>query len=126
MTEVVGIAVCGTALIIIIKSVRPELGFLLSTLVCTICLFAALPFIHRILGEMEDLSRIAGLGSDTFMPIVKAVGLCFIFETASELCRDAGENALGSKVELFGKVLICSLALPIISTLSAQIVSVMP
>ena len=41
----------------------------------------------------------------------------YIADLTAQLCRDAGESAVGGKVELAGKVIIFYLALPILSAI---------
>jgi len=42
------------------------------------------------------------------------------------VCRDAGEGAIASKVELAGKVIIVVMAVPIITSLLDLIISILP
>ena len=43
----------------------------------------------------------------------KTLGICFLAQFAADSCRDAGESALASKVELAGKISILVLSLPL-------------
>ena len=38
--------------------------------------------------------------------------MAYLVQFGAEICRDAGESAIGSRVELGGRVLILSLTLP--------------
>ena len=44
--------------------------------------------------------------------LVKIIGMAYLVQFGAEICRDAGESAIGSRVELGGRVLILSLTLP--------------
>ena len=61
-----------------------------------------------------------------FSTLLKIIGIAYIAEFGAEVCRDAGEGAIASKVELAGKVIIIILAVPIITSLLDLIISVMP
>lgn len=55
---------------------------------------------------------------DTYLNIVlKVVAIAYLAEFGSQLCEDAGEKALGSKVQWAGKVMIFVVASPIILAL---------
>ncbi len=50
-------------------------------------------------------------------PLVKALGVALVAQTAADICRDMGESATASKVELAGKAEIMLLCLPLIGEL---------
>lgn len=49
--------------------------------------------------------------------LLKAAGIAFAVDIASELCSGAGEGNIASYVELFGKLEIIVLTLPVVSEL---------
>lgn len=55
---------------------------------------------------------------DTYLNIVlKVVGIAYLAEFGSQLCEDAGEKAIGGKVQWVGKVMIFTVASPVILAL---------
>jgi len=58
--------------------------------------------------------------------IFKIVGIAYVAEFGAQICRDAGEGAIASKVEFAGKVLIMVLATPILLALLNLILKLMP
>ena len=46
--------------------------------------------------------------------LLKTLGVSLTVQTASDICRDAGESAIASKVELFGKAEILIISIPIV------------
>ena len=55
----------------------------------------------------------------------QALGVCFITQLASDACKDAGEGAIASKVELAGKVVILLLAMPLFEQIIGVATSLM-
>ena len=49
--------------------------------------------------------------------LVKIIGITYLAEISSNLCKDAGAGALASQVELFGKLSILLLCVPGLSSL---------
>ena len=49
-----------------------------------------------------------------FSTVLKALGIGIAAQTASDICRDSGENAVASKLEFAAKVGILLLGLPVI------------
>lgn len=61
----------------------------------------------------------------SFMEVmIKAVGVSYLAQIGSELCRDMGEGALAVKVEIAGKVILCSIALPLIIKIMNEFIEV--
>ena len=67
----------------------------------------------------DELKAISSLGVDpTYVSIMlKSLFIAGITRFASELCRDCGENGIASKIEVFGKLGIVSLSLPLLRTI---------
>jgi stage III sporulation protein AD len=57
--------------------------------------------------------------------IVKAMGIAVVAESAADICRDFGENAIGARLEFAAKGLIILLSLPVIESLLALAFGVM-
>ena len=126
MMEVAGVAICALVLILSLKSTRPELALLLSLGTGVVIFGMAFPYLVEMRTEMESMgAKVSGSGM-TFASLMKVLGICFICQIAAELCRDAGETALGSKVELFGKVVICAMTVPVMRALLDTVVSLIP
>ena len=54
------------------------------------------------------------------------MGITYLSEFASALCRDAGFSAVGGQVELAGKLTIMALSLPILLALVEVIEGFLP
>ena len=55
---------------------------------------------------------------DTYLTIVlKVVGIAYLAEFGAQLCEDAGEKAIGGKIQWAGKVMIFVVATPVILAL---------
>ena len=60
--------------------------------------------------------------SDEYIEILfKAVGISYITQLGCDCCRDSGENAMCTGVELFGKITILLISLPIYSAVISLI-----
>ena len=55
-----------------------------------------------------------GLEGESVAVIVKAIGIAYTTQIAAALCRDLGETALAVKTELIGRIMLMTLAVPLI------------
>ncbi|KKC29766.1 mutants block sporulation after engulfment [Caldanaerobacter subterraneus subsp. pacificus DSM 12653] len=75
---------------------------------------------------LNSLARKSGLDTIYFVTTLKIIGIAYITEFGSQLCQDANEKNLASKIEIAGKVMIIFLSIPIIIGLVEAILSIMP
>lgn len=113
--KIVGIALIGAIFSLTVKEYKQGLSIFIS-IICGIILLAyTADGLADIFRELKDLTEKSGISPDYLTAIIKITGICFITQFFSEVCRDAGQNAIASKLEIAAKVLILTLTLPIIS-----------
>lgn len=55
--------------------------------------------------------------------LIKIIGITYLAEISSDLCKDAGASVLASQIELFGKLSILVLCMPVLVSLLETIKS---
>ncbi|MCK8826637.1 stage III sporulation protein AD [Natroniella acetigena] len=58
--------------------------------------------------------------------ILKVIGIAYIAEFGAQICRDAGENIIASKIEFAGKIMIMVLGVPIMISILESILQLLP
>lgn len=101
-------------LIIIVKEHRPEIALIMSIGASIFLILAIISKMSGVLGDLKALINGLGINREYLIVLVKALGICYIITFASDTCTDFGFKALASKIELFGKVLLAVLSLPLI------------
>ncbi|MBR3888142.1 MAG: stage III sporulation protein AD [Clostridia bacterium] len=122
--QIVSLSLVATILVIILKQYRPEFSILISLIACIFVVLFAFEKIQTIISMLNDLIFASGINKTFFEILIKITGIAYIVELASNLCADAGEKAIASKVEFAGKVLIVTMSVPIITTLIETITEV--
>lgn len=115
--SIIGLAIVSTAITILIKQYKPEFAMIVS-IACCIVLFAMIIVgLIPAFQSMTNLMQRASINSEYTKAIIKTLGVCYITQLASDSCRDAGQSAIASKVELCGKVFIVIISLPLFENL---------
>lgn len=112
--QVIGIGLIVTVLSLLMKQQRPELAMMLPLLGTAAIIFLVAPYLKEILTMFEQIAKEAGLESEYLRIVIKIIGVAYLCQFAAELCKDAGEGSMASKIELAGKVMILTLSMPII------------
>lgn len=126
MMRVVGLGLVAAALIVVIRQQRPEMGLMLS-LVAGLLIFAlVLGRISDMLDIFQTLASKAEVNLLYLGLVIKILGITYLAEFGIQICKDAGENAIASKIEFAGKVFILVLAMPLLGGIFDFIVGLIP
>ncbi|CEG27805.1 stage III sporulation protein [Bacillus sp. B-jedd] len=124
--KIVGISLTATFLAMIIKEQKPNFAFLLVLFTgCVIFLFL-LDKIYEIISMIERIASNAKVNLVYVETILKIIGIAYIAEFASQVTKDAGQGAIASKIELGAKILILTMAIPILTVLIETIIKLIP
>ncbi|MDQ0244391.1 stage III sporulation protein AD [Bacillus fengqiuensis] len=126
MIQIVGLGLVATFLALILKEQKSSYAFLLVVFVgCVIFLFLV-DQIAEIIRMIEKLSINAQVNMVYVETILKIIGIAYIAEFGAQITKDAGQGAIASKIELGGKILILSMAIPILTVIIETILSMLP
>ena len=117
IAKIIGIAFIAVIIISIIKQSRPEFTVYVSIIGGAIILYLVISKLTPIISMLKNLSNKMGVSSKFFTILIKITGIAYLTEFGANVCRDSGETAIASKVELAGKILIIGLSIPILTTL---------
>ena len=79
-----------------------------------------------IINLLQSMANKTSINSTFLMLLIKITGIAFLSEFAVSICKDSGEAAIASKIEIGTKIIIISMSIPIISSLLEIIVKVLP
>ncbi|MBO5747142.1 MAG: hypothetical protein J6S13_08675 [Clostridia bacterium] len=111
---VVAVVMISAVMILLVKKYSPEYALVVSIVAGGTVLIFLVVALKEILGSIADIFDKSGLDKGVFKLVLKALGLCYLSEFASDVCRDFGQTSLAAKVELAGKISIIALTFPLI------------
>ena len=111
------VAVIGVILVVMVQQQKKEIGILLAVTVGTVLLLMVIPQLKEILNVVSGMAETAGLSTAQMQLILKLLAAGYIIEFGSEICRDAGQQALAAKVQLGGRLIMAGMALPVFQSL---------
>lgn len=115
------LAMGGILLALLFRHNKPEFSFLISAAVCLLIFLCLLSKIQLLLGYLKQLEELVHLDDAYVKTIVKMLGITYITQFASDLCKDAGYQAISSQMELFARVSILFLSFPVLLALARTI-----
>ena len=124
--QIVGLALIVTVISVVLKQIRPEIALQLTILAGASIFILVMSKIKVIVDLLQNLADQANISSYYLLIVLKIVGVAYLAEFGAQICRDAGEGALASKVELGAKVAVIVLAIPIIVAITESLVRLVP
>ena len=100
--QIVALGLLGAVLAALLKKHTPELALLLAVAVCGAAALAAARGVREVWAFLEDLLAAVEISSTLFLPLLKTAGIAVVTRIGADLCRDAGESAVASAVEMAG------------------------
>lgn len=115
--KIAALSLCAVILINVVKSFKPEFGVLTAVACSVLILFFLLDSIKYAFAYIANLYAGLETGKTYFPIIIKVLAIAYITEFTSQLCKDTGETAIASKVELGGKIIIFCVAIPVFTSI---------
>ena len=115
--KIIAVGLIAVIIVIIIKQYKPEFAIYISIITGAIILYMIFGKLQGIINLLQNISSKAGVNSQFLSLLLKITGIAFLAEFAINICKDAGEGAIASKIENGSKVIIVSMSIPIISSL---------
>mgnify|MGYP005758217281 FL=1 len=124
--KIIGIGLISLIIIIIVRQYKPEFTLYISLLAGALILLFIMDKIGGIIDLLTTLSNKTAINNEFLTLLIKITGIAFLTEFAVSICKDSGESAIASKIDMGGKVIIVSMSIPIISSLLETVVEILP
>ena len=124
--KIVGIALIALVIIILLKQYKPEFAIYISILTGILILILVMDKLSGIINLIKSIVNQSYVNTEFVTLLIKITGIAFLSEFAVSICKDAGEGAIASKIEIGTKIIIISMSIPIISSLLEIILEVLP
>ena len=124
--KIIGIGLIALIIIILLKQYKPEFAIYISLLAGILILLMVMDKLTGIVDLIKSIADKSSINMKFISLLVKITGIAFLAEFAVSICRDSGEGAIASKIELGSKIIIISMSVPIISSLLELVIKILP
>lgn len=123
--QIVGIGIITTILIMVLKAQKPEMAVQLTIIFGVLILLFMMDKISAVVSVLRDFASKINISSMYIVIIFKIIGIAYIAEFGSQICKDAGEGVVAQKIELAAKVMILLIALPIMIAIMESVTDIL-
>lgn len=111
------VGIVSVLLAVQMKSTKGEYGTYLAAAAGCFIFFYGISKLETILDAMRQLQEMIRMNRIYLTALLKMTGITYIAEFASGICKDAGYGAIGTQIEVFGKLSILAVSMPIVLAL---------
>lgn len=110
---VIGVGMIAAMISILLRQYRPEYAMLVSLAAGVAILLLAVEQLGPVVEQLKVMMNSVSLSYEYIEILLKALGICYLTQVACDCCKDAGESAIASKMEIAGKVAVLLISLPL-------------
>jgi stage III sporulation protein AD len=114
MITVALVGILAISLAVMFKKTKEELAIYITMAACFAILIFGISKLRVILDAIDRLQGYIKLNKSFVAILIKIIGITYVTEISSSLCKDSGYQAVGDQIELVGKLTILAISMPIL------------
>lgn len=111
------IGVAGTILALQFKSGKSEYGIYISIALSIIVFVGILGEMATLIETMRRIGSYINVDAVYISTLLKMLGITYVSEFSSSICKDAGYQTIAGQIEIFGKLAVFVLSMPVLLAL---------
>lgn len=92
---------------------------------CIIIYYFAVGRLMVVFSAIEEIQSYIKINQVYLSSLIKIIGITYVAEFSASLCKDAGYGAISSQIEMFGKLSILAVSMPVILALLKTVESLL-
>ena len=117
MLQIALLGIVTVLIALLFKNVKSEYAIFISLSGCILIFFAGFHELENIVNGIRQLLAYIALPKGYVAILFKILGITYLAEFSSNLCKDAGHGTIGSQIELVGKLTILCVSMPVLMAL---------
>lgn len=118
--NIIYIALFGIAAVLFsiqFKSGKSEYASYIGIAACIVIFFFVISKLNIIIETINTIQSYINISETYITVLIKIIGITYIAEFSSDICKDAGHSAIANQIQVFGKLSVLAVSMPIILAL---------
>ena len=108
------LGICGVILGFFLKGTRPEYVTFITMGIGVMILGLAVDKLQYLFQTVSKIQQNLSIDPEYFFTLIKMVGITYIGQFSAGICKDAGHQATAVQIELFCKLSVMVLSVPVL------------
>ncbi len=123
MIKIACLGLSGVILGLFLKQARSSFAEIVSLASCLLIIFYSITKLSFVFDLLDILGEYVPMRESYFRILLKIIGITYVADFSSNLCRDAGYSAIAGQIEVFGKISVLGVSVPVIVALLETVYS---
>ncbi len=124
VVKIIGIALIGTILCIITKSVKPDFVVFIVIATSVLILISIFDEFALLINTSKTYLAVLDYGGiNILQTIFKVLGVSYVIEFASDIAEESGFSSIANKVVFAGKIIVATMCLPYVLNLFEMVLN---
>lgn len=123
MAEIIKVGLLGIVGVLIavqFKAQKPEYGIYIGLAIGILIFCYVLKEFEAVIGQFDLVKKYLGGGERYLAVLLKVIGITYICEFSSGICKDAGYSTVAQQIEILGKLYVMFAGIPILLAVIEQ------
>jgi stage III sporulation protein AD len=112
--RIAAVGIAAAALSVVVKRDNPAFSLMIAIAASLVIIAITLPWLRTAAEFATDMAGRVSASVPYAPALLKVIGISYIAEFGAQVCADAGEHSIASRVEFGGKALILAVSAPVI------------
>lgn len=117
MIQVGLLGIMGMLFALQLKQEKSEVAIYLCIVISLIIFASMTDHLGQLVSTLREIGDYIQIENSYIVTLIKMLGITYLAEFSSGLCKDAGYSSIATQIEMFGKLSILVLSLPILLAL---------
>ena len=100
-----------------LKNIKSEYIVVIMIVGCVIIFFYSISGIIKVVEILKKIINDTGINDERIISLLKIMGISDIAEFVSDIAKDSGYSALSNQIQIYGKITILVVSVPILESL---------
>ena len=110
-------AICAVISGLVLKSVKSPLAVMVPLAASVVILFYIVSGLMTLISQLSALKEYLKWGQGYIGLLLKIMGITYITQLSADICRDNGYQAVAGQIEIFSKLTIAVMSMPVVLSL---------
>ena len=118
--EIIRISVVGVAgvfLAILVKQVRPEYSLYITMAAGIAILFYSAGKLSYLITSLRNIQQYVPVDTEYMTILLKMIGITYLGQFCAGVCKDAGYSAVAGQIEIYGRLAVLAVSMPVLTAL---------
>ncbi len=111
------IGLAGVVLALMLRQQKSEYALYISLAAAVLILIFSADRLSVVMDTIRRIEEYLQIDSAMIKILIKMTGITYVAEFATGICKDAGFGALGSQIEMFAKLSLMAVSVPVLLAL---------